>query len=114
MLIVLFPYVFLSCSKAAVRELIKNQADVMAREKNWMTPLHRAAHNNQSGAAGKMVTDRGRQGHILRERGRERKREGGVGRDGKLKVVPVTTIRCCRYSYQFKSANLFPRPVSRG
>lgn len=41
--------------QAAVRELIKNQADIMAREKNWMTPLHLAAHNNHIACAGKYI-----------------------------------------------------------
>lgn len=36
----------------AVRELLQNQADVMARDRLWMTPLHLAAHNNHVKCAG--------------------------------------------------------------
>ena len=40
----------------AVRELLQNQADVMARDRLWMTPLHLAAHNNHVKCAGMMET----------------------------------------------------------
>ena len=39
-----------------VKELIKQQGDVMSRDKNWMTPLHMAAHNNHIGCAGRLPT----------------------------------------------------------
>ena len=38
---------------AAVKELLTQQADVMARDRLWMTPLHLAAHNNHVKCAGK-------------------------------------------------------------
>jgi serine/threonine-protein phosphatase 6 regulatory ankyrin repeat subunit A len=36
-----------------VKSLIKHQADVNARDKNWQTPLHLAASNNHVKCAGK-------------------------------------------------------------
>lgn len=36
--------------------MIKNQAEIMAREKNWMTPLHLAAHNNHIPCAGMYIS----------------------------------------------------------
>ena len=35
--------------------LLKHQADVGARDKNWQTPLHIAANNNHMACARKML-----------------------------------------------------------
>ncbi len=39
--------------EGTVKELMRNQADVMARDRTWMTPLHLAAYNNHVQVAGK-------------------------------------------------------------
>ncbi len=41
--------------EGTVKELLRNQADVMARDRTWMTPLHLAAYNNHVQVAGEWV-----------------------------------------------------------
>ena len=38
---------------AALKELLRHNADIMARDRNWMTPFHLAAMNNHVQCAGK-------------------------------------------------------------